>query len=268
MKRKAHVSDTFSSLKILKIFLILLGIIIAFSLIFRAISMIRESSFDGSNPYILAFSSSNTLDFVVASPHEQRLSRLIIKNVKNSVKTIEELGLPWDTFVRVDKPLSEDNGASLLFSNFKGLHQAGNHLTAYDFYRLGFAIKELSSKPVNKATIIYSEKEMVNDEIISKIFLDKTLLSEGKTITIVNASGVSGIGVKLEEVIAHLGGTVIAVENGEKILATSTINYSGEESYTLKRLSKLLDLTPKIHEGKGLSDILITLGKDKSSQLY
>lgn len=267
MKRDVHVKNT-SSLKMLRLFLLVVGVVIAASLLFRAIVIIKNSNFDGSKPYILAFSYKNTLDLVVIKPDEKMVSRLIVRHLKDVNDAVGDLGIPWDTKVVLKEPLGDDNGASVLFGSFRGLQVTGKNLTAYDFYRLGFAIKEFSSKTTNKESIDFSEKENLYDDILTEVFSDKNILSEGKTISIVNATGTSGIGSKLESVLTHLGGSVIAVENGEKISQTSSISYHGDGSYTTERVGKLLKIKPLRVDGKGLSDILIVLGEDKASNLF
>jgi hypothetical protein len=101
------------------------------------------------------------------------------------------------------------------------------------------------------------------DNFFHEFFTDETIVNENKSIQVINGTGVSGFGSKFSRMLTNSGATVISVTTARKEVSKTTITYFGESSYTVEKIEKILKEKAKLLQKKGISDIIITLGKDK-----
>ncbi len=104
-----------------------------------------------------------------------------------------------------------------------------------------------------------------SQKVVTQLLTDQTLYREGYSISVVNAAGVSGLGTQVANLLSHMGGNVVSVTTADKEQETSTISYIGQETYTVKRLQKVLQFPLTKMTTSGLSDIVVTVGTKDAS---
>ena len=100
------------------------------------------------------------------------------------------------------------------------------------------------------------------ESIVSELFIDPTIQEEKVTIEIINATGRSGLGQRLERLLSHIGGNVIAVTTSSKRMKISSVTYFGDKTYTLSRIHLILKIPLVYTEKSQLADITIVIGDD------
>jgi hypothetical protein len=108
------------------------------------------------------------------------------------------------------------------------------------------------------------------DKELKDIYMDSILGENSPSITIINSSGINGMGKKLTRIIGNHGGRVIDTSTGDEIISESFFIYKVENDY-LSYLSTKLGISKSLSmEEVGLkypeiikSDLVIVLGVDR-----
>lgn len=130
----------------------------------------------------------------------------------------------------------------------------------------------VENKKVQKINSIFELDKQLKD-----IYIDSELAEEKLSISVVNASGINGIGKRVSRYVSNTGGRVIDLTTKNSNDEKSIILFK-EDSKTLSYLSNILNIdnTLKVEEGSTLiqsypelikSDIVIILGLDISEDL-
>lgn len=266
MQKHQKPSSTRGNLRLIFIFCAVVLLVITCSLLFRLFVLIRESKVDRAQTFTVAFIYKDSVDIVTISGSEKKLSHLKVVGQDTVEDTLLSIGLLPDAALVLQAPFEGYSHSSSYFYD-AALHRKGiiTTLSLYDLMRLALLTKTISSSSMSTESIHLSTDENSVDTIVSRMVRDQSLLRDDKTITVINASGVVGLGTKVARVLSNMGLTVVAINNGEKTQMTSDISYYGNKSYTVSRLGSLLTIVPKENTRLGLSDIILTLGKDKNT---
>lgn len=130
----------------------------------------------------------------------------------------------------------------------------------------------VENKKVQKINSIFELDKQLKD-----IYIDSELAEEKLSISVVNASGINGIGKRVSRYVSNTGGRVIDLTTKNSNDEKSIILFK-EDSKTLSYLSNILNIdnTLKVEEGSTMiqsypelikSDIVIILGLDISEDL-
>lgn len=256
------------SLRILVFFCVIVGLLIVFSLLVRSVYIVQNSQFSGDSRFTIAFiSNDKDLDIVSYDPLENMLSHLAIHGTEDVERAKMEVGVFTDTTILLEGDFSLDKSISSYMIDSLFHKNARSSLSGYDLIRLAIATSGISKEELVSENITFPVDRVLIDKTTKELFYDTTLSQENMTIEIVNGTGVEGLGGRLERALTIMGGNVISVTNAEKRQQESSIVYYGEENYTVKRLVKLLGMSAKNQEGRGLSDIIIVIGQDKKDTL-
>jgi hypothetical protein len=116
------------------------------------------------------------------------------------------------------------------------------------------------------------------DKEIKSIYLDSEIANEKLSISVVNATGINGLGKRVSRYVSNMGGRVVDVSSRNENLNKSVIIYKGE-SKSLEYLANILNIENKTEFQEGYkdakiehseiikSDIVIVLGLDISEDL-
>jgi hypothetical protein len=116
------------------------------------------------------------------------------------------------------------------------------------------------------------------DKEIKSIYLDSEIANEKLSISVVNATGINGLGKRVSRYVSNMGGRVVDVSSRNENLNKSVIIYKGE-SKSLEYLANILNIENKTNYQEGYkdakiehseiikSDIVIVLGLDISEDL-
>ncbi|MEK7605867.1 MAG: LytR C-terminal domain-containing protein [Patescibacteria group bacterium] len=264
MRVKQSGTKSRGSLKVLGIFCGIVLVAIIASLFYRLIGLMETSKYDSSHTFLLAFAYKSDLDIFALRPHGEMSSHLIIRGAPSLSVARQTAGVIPDTIITLPKSLGDLEQVSRVL--FDGAIKGGlkTDLTSYDLMRLSYTTKRFPPR------LLQTEELQVpkgGDELSppQDFFSDQVISQENKSIAIINGTGIPGLGTRLEEAIVRLGGNVISVTNASEDQDHSQISYTGEKSYTVTHLSLLFGISPTLSAQAGLSDIIVLIGKDKSS---
>lgn len=233
-------------------FLGLLAAIIIASFIWKLVLFLEKSSFDGSHQFILAAIGQKG-QLIAFNPDEQSIQ--VVDFVPTSSENPQKrFALPVDGVIKENN----DGVRQLLFA---ALMHHDTTLSPVDVIKLLLFTSTLPKDSVSTEMLPGDDQQAVLR--IPRLFQDKSLYAEGRSITIVNATDVSGLGTRLAKLLTDIGANVIMVTTADSPQDHSSLIYSGETSYTLSRLEKILHLTAHAASAQpAISDITITIGTD------
>ncbi len=254
-----------SSLKLLWIFCLLVVLAVVFSLGYRLFTLMRESKFDGQHQFIVAFINNADVDVVSVNPSQKAYNHLQIRGGKNSSDDLQQAGVIPDSYITLPKPFSLDS-LSEYFSE-AAWHQGNvtSPLNLYDLYRLSLLTKHIDRQAITSESVHIPFDQTASSTMLEQLFIDDAIDQDNKTVAIINGAGLPGLGTRLEQALSLRGVNVISVTNADGVKSSSKITYVGDKTYTVKRLSQLLSLPTEEVMTQGISDIIITLGKDKTT---
>jgi len=264
--RSAHNES--KSLKTFFVYTVIVIFFILLSLSIKGFFLLQQSRFDGKNQLIIAFGKDETVSKIVAfTPEERAVIVVTLQGEKVSFSTIgEKIGIIPTAVVNTkgNLPLDaeiSDTMQALLFNYYT----VKTNLTIFDVTRLFFVSRKstLSDQEIMEMTV--SEDQEKNNKFIAHLFTDDTIFSENVSIQVVNASGESGMGKRLERVITNLGGNVVSISTSRSPEKSSKIQYFGQEAYTFTTLRKILGFPVERLEREAIADIIITIGEDQKN---
>ncbi len=238
--------------------------------------LFSESKFDGAHRFTIAINAkekeNNAVLFVSFAPDANSLS--IVEAVGESIDknfSTKDITIPVDEYLVIDKDSmpSGDSGKKhiekLLQSMLFQKREKGENLTPIDIIRLLYFTKTVDVNNVVFGKIIVSSKDALsskNKDAISGFFVDRAIVEENMSITIINGTGKSGYGATIADEIAQMGGNVVVVSTADETIAHSAIEAHSGNAYTVKKLHLLTDFPVVVKKRNGISDITILLGKD------
>lgn len=284
MRHKKKISDK-NNLGIAIIFIILVLVLIIISGIFKIVSLVAQSRFDGKHRFTIGLSNKKSNISVVSfAPDNLSVSYLLInpdlmdgkgdletKNIKvKELNIIKNLSIPVDAFIEFSsndfgflKP--KDDKKSIDFKmqdiilNYKNIK---TDLTVVDLLRLWVFYKTVPSHSVSGKDFTSGKNGFIISKVSSSLFNDYTVSQEKISIEIINGTEILGLGNRLAGLITNMGGNVVAVSTSDKPIEKSEISYFGEKTYTLERLVKILSFKTIVSDKQEISDITVKLGKD------
>lgn len=253
------------NLRIAIFFLLLVFFFISVSLLFKVFFLFKESKFDGENRFTIAVFQDGNASLISISPGEKSATFLKIEGPIEDKNVARLVSVGVDATISLeDLEINPDNMGSLFSKMAFSMGEFQTRLTPIDLFRLGLTAKNISDSSVNKIAFHTKDDERDIKSKVTGVFVDKKISSEGLRIEIVNASDTSGVANSLANLISNIGGNVILASTSDESESESKILYVGDASYTVMKLSRLLDIKTEKTEDRGISDVIIRVGKDKS----
>jgi hypothetical protein len=249
-------------------FIVFVGIFIGVALTARIIFLFQKGTFVTSSysvfvvnedSYIVAFSKSSSKLSYISVP---------VDLDKNRLGKSLSLGVPIDGEINGKSGVLEKNkfpSIALIFSIiFRPWEFTYKNMTLIDSLNLVYRLLPINKGEIGNYKLSLSEEgelEGILSKTIYDIFKDPEIINEGMSVSIVNATGRNGLASAVGKIIGNIGGNVVELSS-EKENNISEITASNN-STTLKRISRLLEIKPEMKENKGaISDIKIILGSD------
>mgnify|MGYP001572127579 FL=1 len=268
-----------NTLKLVFIFLFVVGILAFLSLSYRAYLLIVNSSFTDStfnvlliddNAHLLHLDKLQRKAVVIKFPSQGK-SFLNKTRLRNSI----ELGVPIDGMIVAKKKLSFGNLEQDLLG-FRSMFKV--YLNAYDFKLAGlnhydllriYLVGESISRNDIVAEVVRGSDALSKNEQLSKIkdnFRDRKIFNEKITVEVVNATGIDGMGGMASSMLTTLGYNVLSLRT-EEHKDSKIKSRIKNGSPAIARLEKLLDL--KVEKGleAAIADVVIILGSDIAKTL-
>ncbi len=250
--------------KIAVFFVIFVCLIILGSVILKAVHLVSQGNFDGSNRFTISISSNKNFKILSFSPNTRSISVLKLDGKIKNLNVNKFLGIPIDGFVKAGFLETDRDVASLMSNIVFGYRRIETNLTIVDVLRLFLVSKTTSLNDISTVVVSSTLESARIDEIVAKLFNDSEIEKEDQTIEIVNATSVIGLGARLGRLITNMGGKVVQVSTGN-LQRNSLILYNGRETYTLRRLSKLLGFKITQENKQSIANIKIVLGEDSKN---
>lgn len=243
-------------LRLALLFSALVVSIIIFSFFLRAYEALRGSTFDSfrynvllrsENPQVVSFSNSEDEDTKI--------------EVVDFSKTPQELNvyLPVSAVIETRQRLDPENFKSD-FSSL--LFKAKSNVPLFDRVKIALFVAKTDLSQNTK----FLDSSEFSAAQVEAFFRDPAIARENISIQIVNDSGAPGLGNRLANVVATLGGNVVLVTSDDKPKEKSVIQYRAD-SLTLKFLSTYLGYSTKKMDLPGVADIVIILGEDSATSV-
>lgn len=266
MKRKREEKEG-SGLKMLIFYGILVFFLVAVSFAIRIFSLVKESKFDGTHRFtILIAEESRVFGLISFEPMTSSLSLLTFSSNSNlSFSNFNSrLGIVPDGYIKKKNNLVlKDSVPSIIQSFLFRPNSISTNINLYDLSRLYLYAKRVpeSSMVIEEASVSSDLKEF--NKTVVPLLVDNIISSENISIEVINAAGKSGLGGRLERVISNLGGNVISVKTAMTTESFSKIQYTGVETYTLRKLVRLLPMKRELLKKESIAKITIIIGEDK-----
>jgi hypothetical protein len=254
--------------KSLKTFFIYSAIVLFFiitSLAIKTYFIIQNNKYDSNQQFVLAVAKDDkTKELIIFHP-EHSVTLVTLSGKPISLSSVgKTMGVLPDGQIDTKKefPMGEQVGETIKAYAFN-YQSLKTNLTIFDLIGLVFASQKAAiNNQINKE-IAVSANSTQNDTLVGNLFVDQTLFSENVSIQIINSSGVSGMGKRLETVLSNVGANVVALSTSRAENRSSKIQYFGEETYTLLKLKKLLGFPVEKIEKEAIANIVITVGEDQ-----
>lgn len=245
------------NLKFAAVFFVFIGALIVLSLFFRGIFFLKESKFDGSSHFTLEVQNeprTNEVQIISFSPKSSTIRILSLENL--DPKSLE---IPIDAKIDSTFSFSPQNIRSSLFKmvlDFKDQKE----VNVVDIMRLFLFSQTIKDSAISGKNIDDHTDKVNIDSITSTFFIDPAIIEEKLNIEIINSTNVFGLGNRLANYVSNMGGNVILVSTGDDN-EMSKIEFV-KDSYTVKKLSSILNFKSIGIQRKSLPDVIITIGDD------
>lgn len=240
---------------------------ILLSLSIKAYFILKASRFDGKSQFIVAVAKNEiTKEIIVFHPTEQSILLLTFSGNAEKVGSLgRDFAIIPDGVVdtSVDLPLASIS--QTLRTVVFHYYALKTNLTIFDLTQLMINAQKVAINDLTTKDVTLSKNSESNSQLLTNVFTDEKIFSENISIQIINASGTSGIGNRLEKSLSNLGCNVISVTTARDNERRSQIQYFGQPTYTLRKLINLLGFTTAATKVQPIADIVITIGEDNSS---
>jgi hypothetical protein len=267
MRKKAvHQGEGTRSMKTLFFYIALVGLLILISFSVKLYTVFQKSLFDGSHHFTVAVVKEGRVAEVIAfHPHTPSLALATIDGDKVPLSEMgQTLAVAPDAVIQVKEqlPVGEDVSAMMMVAAWH-FPSVQTKMTLIDVIRLAMLSKNVQEDNKIVKAVKLPKQESDIDKIMTSFFSDETIATQNTPIHIVNASDIPGMGKRLERVLANVGANVIGVSTSPTPVEKSKIEYAGEEeSYTVKKLKRILGLQTEQLQGQSGANIVITIGED------
>lgn len=258
--RKRNVQIGEKSLSIALFFILLVGFLIALSILLKVFLLFKTAKFDGEHQFILELHHDTKKQLLSFDPDTG--SAVIASLNGTTTSTLGNYaGIPVDSIVTTDEGY---DSLYTLAQRFLFHPPQNLPLNIVDRVRLFLFVNSIKPTSITEDTLQMGEG--VDDKKLMQLFLDHTAYTENASIAVVNGSGVSGLGNRVAEYLSHIGLDVISVTSASQMQEKSSIVYAGKEGYTVKRLMRIFAIPVQQSNAPMLSDITVIIGKDAAGK--
>lgn len=244
------------------IFAALVLFLVGASLVIKLLGIVAQSNFDGRHRFtVLVSDVEGNSVFVSVDPMNATSSRLAVSGAsRRDLKALLPIAIDGEVVLSTEiDPKSQ--ASSIVREVLVKKNNVRDKVTGVDLVRMYWALKTAEPGKKYEEEITFNEAEEVA-ELFSELFSDFEIEEEDKTVAIENGSSVSGAGGRMERVLSVMGVNVVSVETAVMATPSSYIKFFESESYTSRRLERLLGYPATSTEQVSFSDISIIIGED------
>lgn len=255
------------SMRTLLLFCGVVLLLILGSFTIKFLSVLKQSTYDGQHRFTLLVEHTKKDATVISfDPTTRSVSEVFLSGKKDFSDPGKYLGIPINGKIKdSEKYTDTTNVRNKLLSYILTLKNKERGLTSIDVFQLWLLTSGLQKKDFEIKKISTNTPQDALDEKLEELFIDEALANEKISVEIVNATGITGRGSRLERMLSNIGIPVVQVTTASRPENHSLIQYADESTYTLKKLKQLLTYKSSQMSEQGLSDILIIVGRDSES---
>lgn len=257
-----HPKKQENNLSLAILFICVILFFASISILFKIFFLIKESNFDTKHNFNVEIKDATNINVISFSPGQNSISVL---EVDEKVKTNDIgslLELPIDARINLyDDEFDSSHIPTILIKSSFPFSRKLENMTVLDAFRLSLFARSVSGNSLVTQKLPQNLIDSDRNLLIESSFKDPVIDGEKKTIEIVNAADVFGLGARLATFVTNIGGDVILVSTREKS-EKSKIIYSNKQSYTVERLSKYLNFPKEKTDKESVADVIIIIGQD------
>jgi hypothetical protein len=262
-------------------------VLIILSGVIKTFSLLTKSKFDTKHRFtVLVVSSDSQSTLFSVSPDTKEISALKLTGLPNTGTVLDRLALvrkqlevPIDGYVEEKYSLEDDTEdpssiaprvSKMLFS----YPSIKTDLTIIDIGRLYFFAK---SVPIHAVTVRSYEVANTDvssglaittmDRVTAELFFDPAISSEKITVQVINGTDIAGLGTRIARLLTNIGADVVSVATSDTSQSHSLIKVLDSNTYTAKKVQQLFNFPVLQVEKKGIADVIIIFGADKTQSL-
>lgn len=253
--------------KIAIIFFIFLALIVAVSLVFKLILVVRDGKFDDSKRFTVSISNNKNLEVISLSPSVKSIAVFKLDKEIKPQTAGKFLEVPIDGFILEDSLDLNQKINSLFFTAVLNYNSLQTNMTIIDLLKLLFFTKDIGETKTITKNIAIDLNPADMDKIVGQLVSDELIEKDNQTIQIINGTSIGGLGNRLARLVTNMGGDVIIVATSDSPKKKSVISYIDKKTYTVERLSKVLKYEVAKSAEFVISDITIIIGEDRVRDL-
>lgn len=254
MSRKLFKSKN-NSLSIGLTFILITTLLIVGGVLLKFFLLLSASSFDNAHQYVLAVKDSDNKNALIDyDPNNLKITEIIATGPTASLNNALELPVDSSTQMQIQENFSTFSKDLLTKS------KTDNNLTIIDKIRLfifSYFLKDSDVKIIK--TNLPIDPSLARQ--IPQIFQDKTLYNENESISVVNATGITGFGNKVARILGNVGANVVSVTSSD-VNALSSLTTNHPDSYTMHQLKAFFTKNVIISSKPMIADITFVVGSD------
>ena len=177
--------------------------LIVLSFFVKAVFFIKETKFDGQHEFNIEARSNNSVEVISFSPPTKSISILSIPN--NNNETSKELEVPLDGQIFISNQITKKNISSVFLKLLLPLGSSYKNLNYIDIMRVFLYSRGVLSSSIYYREISNDLNQQQKSTLISLTFTDPTIYQENKSIEVVNATDIYGLGTRLANLITNIG---------------------------------------------------------------
>jgi hypothetical protein len=179
-------------------------------------------------------------------------------------KTLQQfLAIPVDGSIQLKKEMSLPHDAGgILTKLLSQLHSTERDITTIDMTHLFIFTRSINTTDIEYKELKTNTDQKEIDTLTNGLFTDADVVDDNKTIEIINATTVPGLGSRLERMLKNMGANVVAVSSPQKVEKQSKIYYLSNLSYTVDKIASQLGYRMQLTKDRGVADIKIVVGED------
>jgi len=262
----SHKTKKKSNINLAIAFMGLVVLLVVLSFMLKAFWVFKESKFDGSDKFNVAVYDKRGVGIISFSPREKSISILKLdKNINGNAFNAMQIPVNGELSIK-EKEFNYSNISASLFAGVFTDKEFHKNLTFFDILRLLLYAKTVSPNFIFERTLSKQLSDTEKFSVLTLTFRDPAILTEAKSIEVINATEVSGLGNRLANLVSYMGGNVVLVSSKENT-KISKIIYFDDTGYTVKKLSSYLGFPAEKGENSGLADVIIIIGEDSLNKL-
>ena len=263
VKREKDEVSKNNSLKKVFVFISTVFLLLVISVVVKLFYIVKDSKYNGRDQFsISVIANPYKASIISFNPQDKSISHVILIGERKNLPPGRLLGVFTDSNIYLGNDLKTYSVSKILFNALIRPNNKTQNITHIDILRLFIFANSLPVSGYLEDTLNLKLASDTINGIAQKHFTDEDIIRERKSIEIVNGTGISGLGQRLERVLQNTGCNVVAVNASLKNIDKSEIIASEKDSYTFEKLQKNLKYPDKTSEKPEIADIKIIIGID------